>query len=91
MTRITIKWFVVMDSPNVLDGVVVIVHAAHNEILGEFKIEVNPTNITYKPLSPDTGHLPSICEDKDIMERVKSMAQMYHAGFSQHELIYTWL
>jgi hypothetical protein len=91
MTRITIKWFVVVDSPNDLDGVVLIVHAAHNEILGEFKIEVNPTNITYQSLGPQKGHLPLICDDKDIMERVATMAKIYHAGFSHHEVIYTWL
>lgn len=90
MTRIMITWFDIINS-NDLDGVVSVVDSKNSEILGEWRIEVNPRSITYKPNNLNHKHLPPVCENKDIMERVDSMAKMYHAGLTKKENIYTWI
>jgi len=88
-----IKWFDIIDSNNDLDGVVSVMDSKRGEIIAEWRIEVNRHSITHKPNNPVDKYLylPPICENKNIIERVDSMAKMYHAGLTKKENIYTWI
>jgi hypothetical protein len=90
MTRIMITWFDIINN-NDLDGVVSVVDSKRSGILGEWRIEVTPTSITHKPNNLNHKMLPPVCDNKDIMERVGSMAKTYHAGLTKKENIYTWI